>query len=309
MTSTAAAIENPVSISAAHLIELSSQCRGITLKPGIISALQAGDYQSAFKGRGMEYDESRLYQAGDDIRNIDWRVTARSGKTHTKLFCEERERPVYLWLDFRDAMFFATHGKYKSVIAAELASLFAWSGNKQGDRVGGIIFTDTELQGIKPQRGKSAVLKFINLIVDHPAWQTRSLDKKREDGLLHSLLNLNRLVHPGSLIILLSDFRGFTDESRSQLVRMRQHNEVIMVHIYDWLETTLPPAGQYRLSNGETELEIDTSNSKLVDRYEQKFTQHQQNLLTMARTYHLNYLPCRTDDDPVTVIRQGLIFR
>ena len=121
-------IPTPANITTAGLIALSKKSRGLSLKSGLIGALQAGDYQSAFKGRGMEYDESRLYQPGDDIRNIDWRVTARTGKAHTKLFREERERPVHLWVDFRAPMFFATRGKFKAVIAAELAGLFAWTG-------------------------------------------------------------------------------------------------------------------------------------------------------------------------------------
>ena len=135
-------VESPVAVTTSGLIALSRKSRGLSLRTGMISALQSGDYQSAFKGRGMEYDESRLYQPGDDIRNIDWRVTARSGKVHTKLFREERERPVHLWVDFRAPMFFATRGKFKSVIAAELASLFAWRANRQGDGIGGIVFSE-----------------------------------------------------------------------------------------------------------------------------------------------------------------------
>ena len=116
----------------------------------------------------MEYDESRLYQPGDDIRNIDWRVTARTGKPHTKLFREERERPVHVWVDLRAPMFFATRGKYKAVRAAELASLFAWTACQQGDRIGGIVFSDNSHHELKPQRGKSAVLRLIKFMVEAP---------------------------------------------------------------------------------------------------------------------------------------------
>ena len=132
----------PASICAARLIALNRESRGLSLRAGLISAAQAGDYQAAVKGRGMEYDESRPYQAGDEIRHIDWRVTARTGKAHTKLFREERERPVWLWIDFRAPMFFATRGRFKSVLAAELAALFAWTAARQGDRVGGMVFAE-----------------------------------------------------------------------------------------------------------------------------------------------------------------------
>ncbi len=301
--------QSPANITTSGLIALSNKTRGLSLKPGVIGALQSGDYQSAFKGRGMEFDESRLYQAGDDIRNIDWRVTARTGKAHTKLFREERERPVHLWVDFRSPMFFATRGKFKSVIAAELASLFAWTAQRQGDRVGGIVFSDTVHHELKPQRGKTAVLRLINHMVEHPGWQQADANADQQQGLLHSLINLWRLVKPGSMVILLSDFRGFDENCRSHLVRLRQHNEVVMVHIYDWLEEFLPPAGHYRITNGQQELEFDTHNQKLINDYTTKFKAHKDLLLKTARSCHTNYLCCRTEDNPESIIKEGLRSR
>jgi len=309
MSAVPESISSPARITTAGLIDLSQKSRGLSLKSGMISAVQSGDYQSAFKGRGMEYDESRLYQAGDDIRNIDWRVTARTGKAHTKLFCEERERPVHIWVDFRAPMFFATRGKFKSVIAAELASLFAWTANRQGDRVGGIVFSDTIRHELKPQRGKSAVLRLIKLMVEHPAWLQNNVTENQQQGMLRSLINLRRMTRPGSLVILLSDFRGFDEESRSHLIRLRQHNELIMVHIYDWLEEFLPPAGSYRISNGEQELVFDTHNKKLVADHANKFKLHQEYLLKTARSCHANYLSCRTEDVPEKIIKEGLRSR
>lgn len=301
--------QSPANITTSGLIALSNKTRGLSLKPGVIGALQSGDYQSAFKGRGMEYDESRLYQAGDDIRNIDWRVTARTGKAHTKLFREERERPVHLWVDFRAPMFFATRGKFKSVIAAELASLFAWTAQRHGDRVGGIVFSDTVHHELKPQRGKTAVLRLINHLVEHPGWQQPEVNEDKQQGLLHSLINLRRLVKPGSMVILLSDFRGFDENCRSHLIRLRQHSEVVMVHIYDWLEEFLPPAGHYRITNGQQELEFDTHNQKLINDYTSKFKAHKDLLLKTARSCHTNYLCCRTEDDPESIIKEGLRSR
>jgi len=302
-------IQSPANISTAGLIALSKKSRGLSLKTGLIGAHQSGDYQSAFKGRGMEYDESRLYQPGDDIRNIDWRVTARTGKTHTKLFCEEHERPVHLWVDFRSPMFFATRGKFKAVIAAELASLFAWTAHRQGDRVGGIVFSDSIHHELKPQRGKSAVLRLIKHMVEHPGWQQPDVNEENQQGMLHSLINLRRLVRPGSMVILLSDFRGFDENLRSHLIRLRQHNEVVMVHIYDWLEEYLPPAGHYRITNGQQELEFDTHNQKFINDHNNKFNAHKNLLLKTARSCHMNYLCCRTEDEPEKVIKEGLRTR
>ena len=218
----------------------------------------------------------------------------------------ERERPVHIWVDFRAPMFFATRGKFKSVIAAELASLFAWTANRQGDRVGGVIFSDSVHHELKPQRGKSAVLRLIKQMVEHPAWQQNDVSENEQQGMLRSLINLRRMTRPGSLVILLSDFRGFDEESRSHLIRLRQHNELIMVHIYDWLEAFLPPSGRYRIRNAEQELVFDSSNKKLVDDHTNKFKVHQDYLLKTARSCHANFLTCRTEDEPDKIIKEGL---
>ena len=164
-------VNEAVSVNIPALVRLSDAGRNLPLKTNHALALQGGNYASPFKGRGMEYDESRLYQPGDDIRNLDWRVTARSGRPYTKLFREERERPVYLWVDYRATMFFATRGSYKAVRAAEMASILAWSANNQGDRVGGIVFSDEVHNELKPRRGKAAVLQLINSLVNHPSWE------------------------------------------------------------------------------------------------------------------------------------------
>ncbi len=307
-----ATVQNPTIITTTSLIALNQKARGLSLHSNLVrspSDRRAGRYQSMFKGRGMEYDESRLYQAGDDIRNIDWRVTARTGKTHTKLFREERRRPVYLWVDFRAPMFFATHGKYKAVIAAELASLFAWTAVHQGDRTGGIIFSDVGHRELKPQQGQSSALKLIKCMVDEPAWQQPAQYAKTEQQLLQPLLRLRRLARAGSLIILLSDFRGFNDEIRAQLFYLCQHNELLLVHIYDRLEASLPPAGRYKITDDQQAFVLDTTNPQRADNYHKNFAQHQAMLRNMARLNNLNYLSCRTEDNPEKIIRQGLGFK
>ena len=304
MSSPVGMSHGPASVSASSLIALERKSRGLSLKSKEISATRMGAWHSAFRGRGMEYDESRPYQSGDDIRSIDWRVTARTGKAHTKLFREEREKPVHLWIDFRAAMFFATRGKFKSVIAAELASLFAWVVCRRGDRVGGILFADDLHYELKPRRGKTAVLRLIRHLVHYPGWRRTGHGKPDQKRLLHSFLNLRQLVRPGSMVILLSDFRGFDEQARSQIIRLRQHNELLMVHIYDRLETSLPPAGHYRITDGETDLTFDSHDKKRVQDYRQRFHDHREQLLNMARTFHIHYMDCRTEDDPITVINQ-----
>lgn len=298
----------PASICAARLIALNRESRGLSLRAGLISAAQAGDYQAALKGRGMEYDESRPYQAGDEIRHIDWRVTARTGKAHTKLFREERERPVWLWIDFRAPMFFATRGRFKSVLAAELAALFAWTAARQGDRVGGMVFAETTRHELRPEGGKAAVLGLIRRLVEHPAWG-QAPPAPAGEGLAPALLGLCRLVRPGSLVILLSDFRGFNAAARARIARLRPQNELIMAHIHDRLEVQLPPAGCYRITDSGREVLFDSRDRRHAETYAARFNARREALLKCARAAHINYLSCRTEADPVTLIRQGLCRR
>ena len=127
---------------------------------------QAGNHQVRQLGRGMEFAESRPYSPGDDIRSMDWKVTARTGEPHTKIFEEERERPVLLWCDLRPGMFFATRGRFKSVVVTELASLLAWKGWLDGDRIGGVLLTSDQDQQVRPARSKSKILQLLQLLAD-----------------------------------------------------------------------------------------------------------------------------------------------
>lgn len=294
-----------VRITAPQLVRLARPAAGLTLQPGHILARQGGDYQSLFKGRGMEFDESRRYQPGDDIRNIDWRVTARTGKPHTKLFREERERPVFLWVDLRPPMFFATQGRYKSVQAAYLASLLAWSAILRGDRVGTLIFSQDVHHELKPQRSRSAVLKLINQLVNHPAWESESPGGDEKAG-YKAIIRLRRIARPGSLIFLISDFRGLDEAAFTQISRLGRHNDVVMIFLYDQLEATLPAAGHYRISNGQEDLVIDTYDQQRAALYQERFAGHQRRLEQLARQDGIYLLSCATRDEPLAVLQAGL---
>ena len=173
--------DNLVHVSPSTLIALRGAGESLTLKASRISARQSGNYLSRFKGRGMEFDEARLYQPGDDVRTMDWRVTARTGKPHTKLYCEERERAVLTWVDMRPTMFFATRGAFKSVIAARAAALLGWSANRQGDRLGGLVFNADTHHELRPKRGKSATLKMMQLISTASRWQSEYLQAEQQN--------------------------------------------------------------------------------------------------------------------------------
>ncbi len=299
--------EDPVRVNTASLIDLHRAAQGLPLKVGKISARQSGNYLSPFKGRGMEFDEVRPYQPGDDIRTLDWRVTARSGKPHTKLFREERERSVLMWVDFRAPMFFATRGVFKSVLAARAAALLAWSAAHHGDRLGGLIFSEQQHQELRPQRGRRAVLHFISRLVSHSAWTrqdnytTAQGDKGRE-----AVVRLRRVTRPGSLVFLLSDFRGIDAQAESHLGQLARHNDVVLVFIHDPLESDLPPAGIYKVSDGAREVVLNTFGQETRNRYQHSFRQRYDHMRGFCQRHGIYFLSCSTTQDLVDTLKSGL---
>jgi uncharacterized protein (DUF58 family) len=283
------------------LIDLSVPAAGLTLRQQTIRAGLNGSYVSGFKGRGMEFDETRLYQPGDDIRSIDWRVTARSGKAHTKIFREERERPVFISVDNRKAMHFATRGVFKSVLAAKLAGLLAWASEHHGDRIGGQIFSDTACRELKPRNGKNGVLRFLHALVktaedsSHPGFSL--------DAILSRLIQHAR---PGSLVYIISDFRGVNDAVETHLAKLSQHCEIVLIFIYDALERSLPEKGLYRFTDELNDVVVDTSDPQRLTSYRQRFDQRLQRLRKMANKMNLNLMLCSTTDDPVKRLRHPL---
>ena len=296
-----------VSVSLKTLIDLAKQATRINLHHAQNRSQQSGGYVSRFKGRGMEFDETRLYQPGDDIRSIDWRVTARTGKTHTKVFREERERPVFISVDDRLTMQFATRGVFKSVLAAKLAGLLAWAAEYHGDRIGGQIFSELECRELKPQNGRHAVLRFLSAIVG----KTNLTSSVNELGttalpkitLEQVLARLAQHARPGSLVYVISDFRGINEQTETYLAKLAQHCEVVLIFIYDPLESSLPTKGRYRFTNNERDVVIDTSDEQRLKNFQQLFTLRLQRIESLAKKRGLTFIKCGTSEDPLQCLK------
>ena len=295
-----------IRVKQSTLIGLHREAHSLPLISTKIHAQLSGSYMSAFKGRGMEFDEVRHYQAGDDIRSIDWRVTARTGKAHTKLFREERERPVLLWVDYRKPMQFASQGCFKSVLAAKTAALLAWSAAQHGDRLGGLIFSEDTHIELRPQRGKSATLHFIQKLSEHPAWDKQQSTMDDSESGMAALNRLRRVAKPGSLVFLISDFRHMDETMPSVMAQLAQHNDVVMLFISDPLEAQLPPAGYYRISDGKTEIGLDTGRKTIRENYQQRFEQHEQYLKNICKHSSMFFLNISTNQSLVSSLQQGL---
>ena len=301
--------DTPVQISVPGLVRLQQYSAGLNQKSNHILALQGGDYQSSFKGRGMEFSESRPYAAGDDIRNLDWRVMARTGKPHTKLYREERERPVFFWIDFRSPMFFATRGMYKSVLAAQVASTLAWSASAHSDRVGGLIFSDQVHHELKPQRGKLGVLRMIRALVNQHKLPQQQQWQEDPSIISKAFIRLRRVAKPGSLVFLLSDFRGMDETASLQLMQISRQSDMVILFIYDPLERELPENGRYRVSNGLQERVLDTADRKLLQQYHQKFEDRLQMMQQLAGKCGIQLIETCTTTDLKTLTRQIQLYK
>jgi uncharacterized protein (DUF58 family) len=297
---------SPVSVSQAGLIRLAGPARAIALNVLRVNSLQTGAYVSRFRGRGMEFDESRPYQPGDDPRSIDWRVTARSTTAYTKLFREERERPVLVAVDLRANMHFATQGCFKSVNASRAAALLSWAAHHRGDRLGGLIFGDTTHRELKPRLGRRAALRFVHELVEHPDWVKQDTQAANEDALTQAMSALRRVTRPGSLVVVISDFVGFSRAAQSYLSSVARHNEVLAVFLNDPLERELPPPGRYRLVSPNDELAIDTYAAPARRDYEHAFETRLAELEKFCQRYGVHLMPMSTDDDPVSALQTAL---
>jgi len=309
---------DPVRLDKKSLIGLHRQAASLSLSALKVRAAQSGQYLSSFRGRGMEFDEVRPYQAGDDVRTLDWRVMARTGKPHTKLFREERERAVLLWVDSRSSMFFATRGAFKSVVAARAAALLGWAAVTQGDRIGGLIFSEQQHEELRPQGSKHAVLHLIQRLVkqEQLAWvqaqdrsQNSNSNSDASDAAVQSLLRLRRVTRPGSLVVLLSDFRDVDERSGLHLSQLARHNDVVMFFIYDELESMLPPAGLYRVGNGNETVTLDTTTAAARDAYHQRFIERRDGLQALCRRHGICFIPCSTTQPLAQRLREGLGLR
>lgn len=286
-----------VSVQLPTLIHLAKSASVLKLGKHRCYAHHSGGYMSPFKGRGMEFDETRVYQAGDDVRSIDWRVTARSTHTHTKIYREEKERPVFISVDYRHTMSFATRGVFKSVQAAKLAALLAWSAHHHGDRIGGQLFSNDTCKELKPKNGRHSVLSFLNLLMSSPTNSTK------ETTLSTVLARLVNHARPGSLIYIISDFRGLDATAERHLAKLTRHCELILIHISDPLEQHLPKRGIYRFTDGNQDMTINTDSEHLLNKYQSQFQQRIQQLQSFSKKWQLTLINCSTTDDPFEVLR------
>lgn len=274
----------------------------------------AGPHRSPSRGRGMEFEDVRQYQAGDDIRHIDWRVSARLGKTHTKQFREEREIPILLALDQRQSMFFGSQTCMKSVMACDIVSLLAWSGLQNGDRLGGIVFENTQHHEIRPKKSRATVLHFLNQCVTaNQSLNTQSVDEAQPSdtySLADMLGEIKRLAKPGFQIFIVSDFSDFNESCLPLLRDINLHCECTALQITDPLEAALNSGSDEAFSQsqaihtGSSSLVIHPQDKRWQSHYQDAFIQHQNNIEQALASFHIPLIQLSSNDEPAAVLQR-----
>ena len=297
-----------VYVTLQDLIRLQYRARGFSFLPRQpIHSLLTGKHASRMRGRGLNFEELRVYLPGDDPRTIDWKVTARTQKPYVRVFTEERDRPAMLVVDQRLSMFFGSKVSMKSVTAAETAALGAWRVLSVGDRVGALVFDDSHIAEVSPHRSRRTVMRILQAVVEKNNALRVDADIEPNPGMLNEVLEtvVRKAAHD-YLIAIISDFDGADEKTKRIVTRLAQHNDVLAVSIYDPLATDLPDRGRWAVSDGELQIEIDIAQARVRKRVAEFADQRLQSIMSWQRELGVPVLPLTTDEDPATQVRRLL---
>lgn len=262
----------------------------------------SGERVSVHRGRGVDFEEVRLYQPGDDVRNIDWKVTARKQLPHTKVYTEERERPTLIVVDQTRSMFLGSTKRLKSVAAAEIAARIAWQTLAERDRVGGLVFGNDQIDVVKPFRNGTAVVKVLSAVVDANRKLNVTDSRVRSEGNKNDrwrnlLLRLRRIAPAHHRIFVVSDFSALELDAVEELLSRGHHHEMQAIHVYDEIEKTLPPSNFYNVTNGVSQLMFHSGSQSLRDEYSTRFTLKINELKSLCVRNNVSFTSISTDND------------
>jgi uncharacterized protein (DUF58 family) len=242
-----------------QLMLLEHRVRGLSfVSRQPLSSVLSGSHAARLRGRGLSFDELRQYNPGDDLRHLDWRASLRYGKPFVRSYTEERDRPTLLLVDQRMSMYFGSRRSFKSVLAAELAALGSWMALQAGDRVGGLVFGDRDIEYIRPLRSRARVEALCAAIIryNHSLHATRSDDDSPSqlDRVLRQCLGV---AGHDSLVVIISDFAGVTEQTLQLLRQLSAHNDVLALQVFDPIALNLPDRGRVTVTQGELQVELE----------------------------------------------------
>jgi uncharacterized protein (DUF58 family) len=295
-----------VRVSLSELIDMRHRVREVPLfsTPHRRSPL-VGLHHSKLRGRGVDFDQVRIYQAGDDVRTIDWRVTARTQEPHTKLFHEERERPIYVLVEQSPRLFFGSGLALKSVVAARAASLVGWAALSHNDRVGGLVFGTQEPQEVKPRRSKQSLLQLLDRLV-HANAGLAADQPADSDAFGLALRRAREALRPGSLAVVICDERALGDAAEQQLTLLARHVDLLMIPIHDPLDHALPAAGLLRFAQSGARLELDSHDTAIRQAYRAQGQARAARWQRLADRLRLPLMPLDTQRDLIDQLREHL---
>lgn len=274
------------------------------LRKAPVRRLLAGRHESRMRGRGLSFEELRTYMPGDDVRTIDWRVTARTGQPFVRVYDEEKDRPGLIIVDQRVNMFFGSRRTMKSVAAAEVAALCAWRVMALGDRVGGMVFNDAGQEVVRPHRSREAVMRFANAIAVKNNELSAMSNATRTPGQLDTVLNkVAAVARHDHLIIVVSDFDGHGPATRDLLMKMSVANDIIAILIYDPFLLELPRRGDMVVSSGTLQAELQFGRSNVRDAVDSFARSSGRDLLSWQKEMGLPMLPISAAEEVAPQLR------
>ena len=289
------------------LIKIQFKARDFSFQPGQpVNSILSGRYASRLRGRGLNFEELRRYHPGDDIRTMDWKVTARTRSPHVRVYTEEKDRAVLLLVDQRQHMFFGSRNRLKSVTAAELAALAAWRALAVGDRIGAIVFNDTEMVEIKPQRSRQKVMEILGHVVRQNHALSADSTVNPNPGQLNRVLEKARVLAPhDALVVLISDGLGVDDETQRFTAWLAEHNDVLALLVHD--PSRIDPTGaRLTVSDGTLQMDLDLTDPSVSRKMAEDFRTEQENLTRSLRRLSAPLLMISNDEDVVAQVRRLL---
>ena len=290
------------------LVKMQYKASGFSFLPKQpIHSVLSGRHASKLRGRGLNFEELRNYLPGDDTRNIDWKVTARTGTPYVRVYTEEKDRIVWLLVDQRVGMFFGSANRMKSVVAAEVAAIAAWRVLSVGDRVGALVFNDSDISVVPPHRSRERVMQILKQVVEKNQGLSADPGLKPDAGKLNEALKqVSLLARHDCLVCLITDGDGLNSETRRHITCLAEHNDVLCAFIYDPLEKDLPAVGRLRFADSEGQLEADTSNRKLRAAFQNEFERRLERMRSASRQFSIPLMLLHTSSPVPEQIRDVL---
>ncbi len=284
-----------------ELVHLRAQASG--LKPPFnqkVFSHHAGNILSTSRGRGIEFEEVREYVHGDDVRNIDWRVTARTNKPHLKLFREEKERNILLIIDQNTSMQFGTKTTFKSVQAARIAALLGWSSNLHGDRIGSLIYGAKHTSFTPPKRSRSSLWRTFKILCAPTEASNKNVS-------LHTILKqFSKRIPTGTLVFIISDFMIFDDNLERQLSLLKRRCDIITISVNDPADKNLFTVGNIKLISKNKHILINTNNQQALKKYAHLWKENRQKLAKITGRHHIKLIQTYTNADIYQDLVQAL---